>query len=157
MANCFMTSNNAGNMGWARAWALSLHARMFNKANVETDIVDLLVNLTHNSLLDAGPPAGFQIDGNFGGVSGITEMLLQSHAGEIELLPALPDAWPTGSFRGLRARGGFEVALEWTAGRVTRAEVRSPLGGPVRIRTPHPVRVEGADADRPEENEDETE
>uniref|UniRef100_UPI003F5699DA glycoside hydrolase family 95-like protein n=1 Tax=Streptomyces parvulus TaxID=146923 RepID=UPI003F5699DA len=62
----------------------------------------------------------------------------------------MPDAWPTGAFRGLRARGGFEIDLEWTAHGIIRAEVRSLLGNPVRIRTPHPAHVEGADADRPE-------
>ncbi|MFF5275411.1 glycoside hydrolase family 95-like protein [Streptomyces sp. NPDC000133] len=78
-------------------------------------------------------------------------MLLQSHADEIDLLPSLTEAWPAGSFCGLRARGGFEVDLAWTADGITHAEVRSLLGNPVRIRTPHPVDVVGTHAGRPEE------
>ena len=103
---------------------------------------------TYPNLFDAHPP--FQIDGNFGCTAGITEMLMQSAGGEVHLLPALPDVWQAGSISGIRAIGGFEmVQMEWKAGKLVKAVVRSKLGGNLRLRVPNAVKFVGGTGLRP--------
>jgi len=97
------------------------------------DYIEGSVSRTHPNLFNGGGEV-FQIDGNLGLMAAIPELLLQSHAGEIELLPALPPAWPSGRLTGLRARGGFEIDLAWRDGRMTEATIRSVGGKNAKIR-----------------------
>lgn len=119
--------------GWAIAWRLNLWARLGDGDRAHRILMHLLgPDRTYPNLFDAHPP--FQIDGNFGGVSGMTEMLLQDHSGEIALLPSLPTAWPNGSVTGLRCRGGFGLSIRWAEGRLVEAELSSDLGEPCTVR-----------------------
>jgi alpha-L-fucosidase 2 len=119
--------------GWAIAWRINLWARLRDAEHTHS-VVKLLLDpsRTYPNMFDAHPP--FQIDGNFGGANGILEMLLQCIDGEIELLPALPRAWATGSVRGVRARGGFELDIRWRDGLLQEAVLRGTPGGIAQVR-----------------------
>ncbi len=121
-----------GHTGWSRAWIINFWARLLDAETAYENLQSLFEKSTVSNLFDTHPP--FQIDGNFGAVSGIVELLLQSHVNELYLLPALPRAWSDGQVKGLRGRGAFEIDMEWENGHLQRVVVLSEKGGRCQIR-----------------------
>ena len=134
-------ARGGGGTGWSRGWIANMWARLGDGDRAYQSLKALLAENTSPALLDLHPPQIFQMDGNGGASAAIAEMLLQSHAGEIELLPALPRAWSSGKVSGLRARGGFEVDLSWSEGALQGARVAARQTGPCRLRTREAVEV----------------
>ncbi|MDB5079977.1 MAG: alpha-amylase [Chloroflexi bacterium] len=133
-------AHGGGHTGWSSAWLINLWARLGQGEQAYYYLDSLLKHLTYPNLFDAHPALSdrddlvFQIDGNFGGAAGLAEMLVQSQNDEIELLPALPKAWPAGKVTGLKARGGYVVDLAWENGAVSEAQVTSSFDQTCRIR-----------------------
>ncbi len=129
-------SNSGGHTGWSRSWVVGFWARLLEGDKAEEHLRHLITDFATISLLDLHPPRIFQIDGNFGGTAGITELLMQSHNNVLRLLPALPKVWEKGSVTGLIARGNIEVGIQWENGRALSSSLKSRVVKSVTIQAP---------------------
>lgn len=132
-------SNGGGHTGWSCSWVISLFARLKDGNCAYKYLKVLLSKLTYTNLFNVCPP--FQIDGNFGGTAAIAEMIIQSHEGYIEILPAIPDEWDTGTIKGLRARGNFEVDINWKDNSVTSVIIKSGCKDKCKIKLSNNIEI----------------
>jgi alpha-L-fucosidase 2 len=131
-ARVSMNARGDASTGWSRAWKISIWARLHDGNRAYKILNSMLQDMIYENLFNTHPP--FQIDGNFGYAAGVCEMLVQSHTPELHLLPALPEAWASGFARGLRARGGIEVDLNWKDGAAQEVFLTSVGDRTVRVR-----------------------
>ncbi|WP_340111334.1 glycoside hydrolase family 95 protein [Maribellus mangrovi] len=128
----YRIENGGGHTGWSAAWLISQYARLAEAEGAEHSLNTVLTKSTSPNLFGQHPP--FQMDANFGTTAGIAEMLLQSHTGTVELLPALPEDWPSGHVHGLRARGGYTVDINWRDGKLTSAKITADRDGILQVK-----------------------
>jgi alpha-L-fucosidase 2 len=128
----YRIENGGGHTGWSAAWLISQYARLYDAEDALRSLKTVITKSASPNLFGQHPP--FQMDANFGTTAGIAEMLLQSHAGVINLLPALPEEWSSGEIEGLKARGGYVIDMEWENGKLTELELDSPHKGSVKLK-----------------------
>ncbi len=142
-ARVSMNARGDASTGWSRAWKIAIWARLHDGNRTYSILHGMLQNMIHDNLFNTHPP--FQIDGNFGYAAGLCEMLVQSHAGAIHLLPALPDAWSTGHVHGICARGGVRIDMTWKDGRITTAVLTATVDGRHKLLAPKGQQIDGPD------------